>query len=112
MKILNNVARAELVDLVPREYRFRLPSLPERGPETRYVVLLFKTNRNDVNPSGSVRRGLRKAKVHLGEVPLAVGSDFTVEAIDLLNKAGAEIVSLGVFWWTDEDYQRIRRPSR
>jgi hypothetical protein len=109
MKILENVSQAELVDLVPREYRGRLP---KRGPETRYVVLLFKTNRNDVNLSGSVRRGLRKATLNVGQVLLAVGSVFTAEAIDLLTAAGAQIVSLGEFEWTDESYQRIRRADR
>ena len=109
MKILKNVAPDQLINLVPRGYRDRLP---KRAPETRYVVLLFKTGLNDVNLSGSVRRGLRKAASYVGQIPLAVGSVFTIEAIDLLNTAGAEIVSLGGFGWTDEDYQQIRRQSR
>ena len=105
MKILKNVKHEELIKRLPKGYAGRLSNASQ---ETKYMVLLFGTERKDVNLSGHVRRGLRKVSLKRGQVLLAVGGAFTAEAKDVLREAGAEMVSLSDFDWTDDSYLSVR----
>ena len=106
MKIFNDVTHDELIKLLPKEYADRLPKDP---PGRKYLVLLFATDRNDVNLSGKVRRGLKKVNLRPNQILLAVGSVFTLEALEALSEAGAKILNISEFPWTDEDYLSVRQ---
>jgi hypothetical protein len=90
--------------IVPPDYRGLIRAVV-RGQEP-YTVVLFPHDRDDVVTSAPVRRAL--ASIGAGERVLAVGSNFTVEAIALLDERKAAIARLGEFYWTDESYNTLR----
>ena len=105
MKIFNNVTHEELIKLLPKDYA---DQLPKKSSDEKYLVLRFATDRTDVILSGKVRRGLKKVNLRPNQILLAVGSVFTVEAKEILSEAGAEVVSISDFRWTDESYLSVR----
>jgi hypothetical protein len=102
--IFERVPPTGLVGVVPPDYRALLPVAVR--PAESYTVVLFKHDREDVVTSASVRRALAQ----VGPVPalVAVGGNFTREAIELLEARDASIARLGEFFWTDESYNTLR----
>ena len=90
--------------IVPPDYRSLVRAVV-RGREP-YTVILFPHDRKEVVTSAPVRRAL--ASIGPGERVLAVGSNFTAEAVALLNERDAAIARLGGFYWTDESYNAVR----
>jgi ethanolamine utilization microcompartment shell protein EutL len=86
--------------LISPAYRGLLPI----DASVLYTVILFQQDRKSVIYSGAAKRALRP-----GEVLIAIGGAFTAEARDALKSAGAEIIALSEFPWTDDSYTEIRR---
>ena len=102
--VLGRFEAERIPALVPHDYRSRIRAVT-RGEE-EFTVILFAHDRRDVVTSAPVRRAL--ATIAVGERVLAVGSNFTVEAIALLEEREAAIARLGEFYWTDESYNQVR----
>ena len=102
---MERVAPDHLAVVVPPEYRSRVQAVAL--PAAAYTVVLFAHDRRDVVTSAPVRRALSM----LPSTPpiVAVGADFTAEAIALLQERGAAIARLGEFYWTDESYHSLPR---
>ena len=93
--------------LVPRQYksRMRLINLDNR----LYCMIVFALDRNDVVKSRVVRKALEQIDASSGETLIAVGAEFTLDALVLLSKQSALIVSLSEFMWTDASYDHVRQ---
>lgn len=104
--ILGQFEREAIPDAVPTDYRGLVRYATTPGAP--YTVILFKHDRanGSVNTSGLVRRALRQ--VPTGERVLAVGTDFTREATEVLSTRGAAIARIGEFGWTDASYLSLR----
>ena len=91
--------------VVPPDYRGVVRAVTQPG--LMYTVLLFAHDRSrGVTTSAPVRRAL--SDVAIAEPVLAVGANFTQEALALLEERGAAIARLGEYYWTDASYQAIR----
>ncbi len=89
---------------VPLRYR---PLLPATLSDTRYTLLLFRTDRNDVVLSRTVESAMADV-ADVAEPVIAVGGCFTTEGLELLRERGAMILQLSEYYWTDESYRAIR----
>lgn len=76
--------------------------LPGDGP---FTLVIFR------GASVISSRRVRKALARIGEAPgvVAAGENFTAEAREALAGAGAHVVTLGDFHWTDARYAEIRQ---
>jgi len=101
--LLGRFERDRIPAVVPPDYRGLIPAVTVRG--ATYTVVLFAHDRRDVVTSAPVRRAL--AAIPADEQLLAVGGNFTADAIDLLNSRDAAIARLGEFYWTDESYNSL-----
>jgi hypothetical protein len=86
--------------MVPPQYRSLVRTVITPG--VVYTLILFRHDRGDVVTSGPVKRALMQLEQE--EQALAVGANFTAEAIGLLQSRGAAIARLGEFYWTDDSY--------
>ena len=102
--IFHGVPSAHLITTVPPEYRARVQGVV--APDRVYTVLLFQHERRSVVMSPVVRKALDR--VPTGEALVAIGANFTAEAIELLDERGALVIRLGDFYWTDESYNSVR----
>jgi hypothetical protein len=102
--VLGRFERDQILGVVPPDYRSVVRAVTELG--ATYTVVLFAHDRRDVITSAPVRRAL--AEIAADESVLAVGSNFTAEATELLNSRNAAIARLGEFYWTDESYNSLR----
>ena len=89
---------AKLHAAVPRRYRAALPALRD----TSYTLLQFRSAREDVTVSSVVRSALSRLDVEQADRLVAVGGNFTLEALAILRERGAIILTLSDFAWTDE----------
>ena len=105
-KILGRLQADRIPAAVPPEYRERARLAATRG--ARYTVVLFAHDPDrGVVTSAAARRALARAEG--GDPLLAIGRDFTREATVELEQAGATIVRIGEFGWTDESYHSLPR---
>lgn len=101
--ILGRFQRDNIPAVVPPDYRSVVRAVTSSG--VTYTVVLFPHDRSAVVTSAPVRRSL--AGIAAGECMLAVGANFTAEAIELLKAQDAVIARLGEFYWTDESYKAL-----
>jgi hypothetical protein len=101
--VLGRFERDQIPSVVPPDYRSVVRAVTTLG--TTYTVVLFAHDRQDVITSAPVRRAL--AEIAAGERLLAVGTNFTAEATELLHARNAAIARLGEFYWTDESYNSL-----
>jgi hypothetical protein len=101
--ILGRFQRDSIPTIVPPDYRGVVRAVA--SPGVTYTVVLFPHDRSDVVTSPPVRRAL--AGIAAGERILAVGANFTAEAIELLKAHDGAIARLGEFYWTDESYKAL-----
>ena len=102
--VLGRLERDQIPDVVPPDYRSVVRAVTTLG--ATYTVVLLAHDRRDVITSAPVRRAL--AEIAADESVLAVGSNFTAEATELLNSRNATIARLGEFYWTDESCNSLR----
>ena len=102
--ILGEFERGELARVVPPEYRALVSSLTRDG--VRYTVVQYAHDRRDVADSAAARRSL--AQIPLKANLLAIGANFTREALVLLEERQAAIARLGEFYWTDDSLHSQR----
>ena len=103
LTIFERIPAAALADVVPPDYRALLAVTVR--PAASYTVVVFKHDREDVVTSALVRRAL--ARVGAEPALVAVGGNFTREAIELLEARNASIARLGEFFWTHESYNTL-----
>jgi hypothetical protein len=102
--VLGRFELDRISEVVPPDYRGLIRAVARSpGP---YTVILFPHDRADVVTSAPVRRAL--ARIELGERVLAVGGNFTAEAVALLADREADVARLGDFYWTDESYNTLQ----
>jgi hypothetical protein len=101
--VLGRFQRDSIPAIVPPDYRSVVRAVT--SPGVTYTVVLFPHDRRDVVTSAPVRRAL--AGIAAGECILAVGANFTADAIELLKTHDAAIARLGEFYWTDESYNAL-----
>lgn len=105
--LYERIPGAKLPHVVPPAYREGVAEATR--PEGEYSVLLFAHTPRDVVPSLPVRKALRKLGAPAPDGIIAVGTVFTVEALALLDEAGARVVAFRKAPWTDES-ARSRQP--
>lgn len=98
--IRERVPGRKLHHLVPPAYRDEVRKAAR--PDGCYTLLLFAHAARDVVPSPPVRKALRRTREPVPDGVLAVGTVFTVEALELLREAGARVVACRKATWTDE----------
>lgn len=98
--IHEKIAGAGLAHLVPPAYREGVAEATR--PDGSYSVLLFAHSPRDVVPSPPVGKALRRLRHPAPDGIVAVGTVFTVEALELLGEAGARVVAFRRALWTDE----------
>lgn len=98
--IRERVPGRKLHHLVPPAYRDEVRKAAR--PDGCYTLLLFAHAARDVVPSPPVRKALRRPREPAPDGLLAVGTVFTVEALELLREAGARVVAYRKATWTDE----------
>lgn len=98
--IYPHVGGAKLRHLVPPAYRDAVAA--DTRPDGEYTLLLFAHTPRDVVSSPPVRKALRRLDTPAPDGILAVGTVFTVEALDLLAAAGARPIAFRKVTWTDE----------
>ena len=92
----------------------RLPPLfrtlidPKRLGASPVTLAVFPATSAAVISASTARRLL--ARVGNGPVPLVVvGYNFTQDAIEVLQDAGATLFAVSSFWWSDARWQAIRQ---
>ncbi len=105
--IRSGLALENLLRQIPIPYRDRLTRAGLRAES--YTLLQFALDRNDVVPSRPVAKALARLEGNRAEQIVALGANFTREALSLLRDRDALVVSLGEFDWTDASYARIRQ---
>jgi hypothetical protein len=93
--ILGSFDAEAIPNIVPPDFRVLVRMATRAGGE--YLVLLFAPNRSHggVVTSAAARRALRR--VPADARLLAIGTDFTLEATQLLNERDAAIARIGEF---------------
>jgi hypothetical protein len=76
-------------------------------PGVEYLIVQFQLPRDVVVTSRPVRKAL--LQVPEGIAVLAVGSNFTAEALVLLAERDAAVARFGEFHWTDASYAAIKQ---
>ena len=104
----------KVTELGPADLDTLLPQLPAelRGivravarPGVAYLALLFAHDRRSVVSSRVAERALDRAS---RDTPvLAIGGNFTVEALERLAAHGAVVARFSEFHWTDPSYQTL-----
>jgi hypothetical protein len=107
--IREGLSPEQVLKQLPKRYMERAQVTPLRGD--RYHLLLFGTAKDEVVPSGVVRRGLERLTPDAADL-VAAGPGFTTEALELLRARGATIYALSDFQWTDASFQSIRQATR
>ncbi len=105
--VFERVPAERVREIVPPEYRELTGSAVRAG--SQYTVVVFAHDRRNVVASGVVARALHRIGGAATDPILAVGSNFTQEALALLSARGAVPIRLGDFYWTDTSYQEVRR---
>ncbi len=72
-----------------------------------YTVILFDTDPKHVTPSAKVRQALKRIKDSDRKV-IAVGGEFTTEAMSLFEERQVEVLSSEHSGWTDGAYEKIK----
>lgn len=98
--IYARAAGSRLVHVVPPAYR--VPVAEHARPDGVYSLMLFAHSPRDVVPSAPVRKALRRLTSPAADGIIAVGTVFTAEARDLLERAGAHTIAHRVAKWTDD----------
>ena len=98
--VYDRITGDKLPHVVPPAYREGVSEVAL--PDGSYSVLVFAHTPRDVVPSLPVRRALRRLRAPAADGIIAVGTVFTVEALDLLEGAGAQVVAFRKVMWTDE----------
>ncbi len=104
---LGTFAAEAIPNIVPPDFRTLVRMATHLGGE--YLVLLFAQNRSHggVITSAAARRALKQ--VPDGARLLAtIGTDFTLEATQLLNERDAAVARIGEFGWTDRSYISLK----
>jgi hypothetical protein len=104
--ISTGLTKQKLLAAVPQRYRVKLPPLRASS----YTLLKFRSAREDVVISRVVEAAL--SRIEGNEQLVAVGGDFTMEGLALLEARGALVVRLGEFGWTDDRYVAIHSKQR
>lgn len=90
---------------LPPEYQ-RLVG-PADFPETSYTLVQFPPSRDGVVLSRPVAKALKK--LDPGRQVVALGPNFTEEALQVLREHGARVFCIGEFHWTDASYTSVRQ---
>lgn len=98
-------ARDKFVDVLPAAYQG--PAMAVTRPGIEYLIVQFPLPRDAVVTSRSVRKAI--PRVPAGIAVLAVGANFTAEAMALLSELDAVVARLGDFYWTDASYASIKQ---
>lgn len=98
--IYDHIAGEKLSHAVPPAYRDGVAEATR--PDGQYSVLLFAHTPRDVVPSPPVRKALRNLGSPAPDGILAIGTVFTAEALELLERANARVVTFRTAFWTDE----------
>ncbi len=98
--IYEKMAGAKLAHVVPPAYREGVAEATR--PDGTYSVLLFAHSPRDVVPSPPVAKALRRLREPAPDGIVAVGTVFTVEALELLAGADARVVAFRKATWTDQ----------
>ena len=94
---------------MPKRYHSQFRWSEFDGDET--ALLLFRHDREDVILSTVVRRAIESVGDISEPLRIAVGGDFTQEALGLLHAAGFRTFRLGDWFWTDESYRHITKAT-
>ncbi|WP_035614335.1 hypothetical protein [Haloferula sp. BvORR071] len=103
LTITKRVSNAKLAKMLPRSLAEFAASLHLPEPTT---LVVFD---DEVVSSGSTRKALRKLSAESGGSALFAARDFTIEARQLIESHGIQIMSQTNFGWSDERYEMIRR---
>ena len=106
--IYERIAGDRIAHLVPPAYR----EAAEEGtrPDGVYTLLLFAHAPRDVVHSAPVRRALKRLRDPAPDGALAVGTVFTVEALEALAERGVRPVVFRAAYWTDESARARQLP--
>jgi hypothetical protein len=94
--IFARVPAERVAEAVPSDYR-DLARLAVRLGEL-YIVLLFPHDRSDVVVSSVVRRAFRRLDAPAASSVLAVGANFTQEALGVIREPRAVPITLSDFY--------------
>jgi hypothetical protein len=101
--IHDTVAGGRLRDLLPPEFRDRVPGVVRK--EGLYTLVVFS---EDVVRERTVRKALEQIDQAPVGLIVAAGHNFTREARDLLLARSAVLVARGDFEWTEASYEAVR----
>jgi hypothetical protein len=99
------VSSDKLRRLVPPRFKERVSLMPASA--NCFDLLAFAHDESDVSHSSTVAKAL--ARIPASDCQLvALGWNFTSEALALLEERGAVIFRLSEFPWTDESHENIK----
>jgi uncharacterized protein len=109
VKITRGVSVKKLDGILPPSYKrlLRMKDLKNKS----YTVMLFDLDKSHVTISATVSKAIERI-AEMGQSVLAIGGNFTYEAVNLLKENRVEILSLGDFGWSDASYNAIKIPYR
>ena len=101
--IHDTIAGGRLRDVIPPEFRDRVPPLIRK--EGLYTLVVFS---EDVVRERMVGKALEQIDQAPVGMIVAVGRNFTREARDLLLARSAVLIARGDFEWTEATYEAVR----
>jgi hypothetical protein len=108
-KFLGQFERDAIPAMLPADFRGMIPMFAKPGVEYSVVLFSYNRERGGVATSSDVRRAL--AQLPTESRVMAVGTDFTAEATQLLEKAEAIVLRIGEYGWTDASYKSLHEPA-